>query len=89
MGINQGQLATGGTRWSRRKAAAFKGCTSRISREAYVRSCERLGVQFPGPTRRLMRIIWPAAQGATSDAAATLIHTLGYFTVTAAAALLI
>jgi len=36
-----------------------------------------------------MRIIWPAAQGATSDAAATLIHTLGYFTVTAAAALLI
>ena len=26
--------------------------TSRISREAYVRSCERLGVKFPGPTRR-------------------------------------
>ena len=50
--IDQGQLATGGTRWSRRKAAAFKGRTSRISREAYVRSCERLGVQFPGPTRR-------------------------------------
>ena len=28
------------------------GGTSRISREAYVRSCERLGVRFPGPTRR-------------------------------------
>src|SRR5262245_16899133 len=25
--------------------------TSRISREAYVRFCERLGVKFPGPTR--------------------------------------
>jgi hypothetical protein len=28
------------------------GGTSRISREAYVRFCERLGAQFPGPTRR-------------------------------------
>ena len=28
------------------------GGTSRISREAYVRFCERLGVKFPGPTRR-------------------------------------
>jgi hypothetical protein len=28
------------------------GGTSRISREAYVRICERLGVQFPGATRR-------------------------------------
>lgn len=27
------------------------GGTSRISREAYVRFCERLGVRFPGPTR--------------------------------------
>ena len=27
------------------------GGTSRISREAYVRFCERLGVKFPGPTR--------------------------------------
>ena len=42
VGIDQGQLATGGTRWSRRKAVAFKGGTSRISREAYVRSCERV-----------------------------------------------
>jgi hypothetical protein len=29
-----------------------RGGTSRISREAYVRSCERLGVKFPEPTRR-------------------------------------
>src|SRR5215831_5303268 len=29
-----------------------RGGTSRISREAYVRFCERLGVQSPGPTRR-------------------------------------
>ena len=29
--------------------------TSRISREAYVRICERLGVKFPVPTRRLER----------------------------------
>ena len=27
--------------------------TSRISREAYVRFCERLGVKSPGPTRRV------------------------------------
>jgi hypothetical protein len=26
--------------------------TSRISRETYVRFCERLGVKLPGPTRR-------------------------------------
>jgi hypothetical protein len=28
------------------------GGTSRMSREAQVRICERLGVRFPGPTRR-------------------------------------
>src|ERR1035437_7593623 len=28
------------------------GGTSRMSREAQVRICERLGVQLPGPTRR-------------------------------------
>ena len=28
------------------------GGTSRISREAYVRFCERLGVKFRGPTRQ-------------------------------------
>ena len=29
------------------------GGTSRVSREAHARFCERLGVKFPGPTRRL------------------------------------
>src|SRR5262249_6026719 len=29
------------------------GGTSRISRETYVRFCERLGVRFPGSTRRV------------------------------------
>ena len=34
------------------------GGTSRISREAYVRFCERLGVKFPGPTRPRRRKHW-------------------------------
>src|SRR5215469_8861087 len=34
------------------KAAAFSGGTSRMNREIHVRICERLGVRFPGPTRR-------------------------------------
>src|SRR5262249_9345874 len=41
------------------------GGTSRISREAYVRFCERLGVKFPGPTRprsRRPREIWKSTQ---------------------------
>ena len=32
------------------------GDTSRISREAYVRFCEGLGVKFPGPTRQSRHI---------------------------------
>jgi len=28
------------------------GGTSRMNREVHVRICERLGVQFPGPTRQ-------------------------------------
>src|SRR5919108_1978595 len=51
--IDLGQLATEGTRRFWRKAAAFGGGTSRMSREAQVRICERLGVQLPGATRRL------------------------------------
>ena len=31
--------------------SAEGGSTSRISREAYVRFCEGLGVKFPGATR--------------------------------------
>ena len=36
------------------------GGTSRMTREAQVRICERLGVKFPGPTRR-----WRSAQTAS------------------------
>src|SRR5882724_353588 len=46
--------------WQQEEPADFDGRrqlsvggTSRMSREAHVRICERLGVQFPGPTRRL------------------------------------
>ena len=53
VGIDRVNRQTGGTRWFRRKAAAFKGGTSRVSREAQARFCERLGVQFPGATRRV------------------------------------
>ena len=44
--------------WQQEELAGFDGRrqpslggTSRMSREAYVRFCERLGVKFPGPTR--------------------------------------
>jgi hypothetical protein len=30
------------------------GGTSRMTRECQVRICERLGVQFPGPTRQVL-----------------------------------
>ena len=39
-------------RW---KAAAFGGGTSRMRRESHVRSCEGLGVRFPGPTRLVLQ----------------------------------
>src|SRR6266404_4698435 len=32
------------------------GGTSRMNREIHVRICERLGVRFPGPTRRPVRM---------------------------------
>ena len=35
-----------------RKAAAFKGGTSRVTGDCHARFCERLGVKFPGPTRQ-------------------------------------
>ena len=50
--VGSGQPATGGT-WSingRRQLS--NGGTSRMTRECQVRICERLGVKFPGPTRR-------------------------------------
>ena len=40
---------------SQRKAAAFGGGTSRMTRECQVRICERLGVKLPGPTRLVSR----------------------------------
>src|SRR5262249_10377111 len=38
--------------------------TSRMMRECQVRFCERLGVQFPGPTRHATDIHPPRARGA-------------------------
>ena len=32
------------------------GGTSRVSREAHARICERLGVKFPGPTRHRVQV---------------------------------
>ncbi len=51
--VDSGQRATGGTRHIGGRRQPSVGGTSRISREAYVRICEGLGVQFPGPTRLL------------------------------------
>ena len=34
------------------------GGTSRMNREIQVRICERLGVQFPGPTRHVETEAW-------------------------------
>jgi hypothetical protein len=49
--------------WQQEEPADFDGRrqlsvggTSRMSREAHVRICERLGVQLPGPTR--LTLIW-------------------------------
>ena len=39
--------------------------TSRVNREVYARFCERLGVKFPGPTRRRSVMIVPTATPTT------------------------
>ena len=49
---DMGQLATGGTRGFRRKAAAFTEWHEPDKSRAYVRFCEGLGVRFPGATGR-------------------------------------
>ncbi len=54
-GTVMGQLATGGTRWFWRRAAALKDGTSRVTGDCRARICEGLGVKFPGPTRRVPR----------------------------------
>jgi hypothetical protein len=41
--------------------------TSRVNREVYARFCERLGVQFPGPTRRRSAMVVPTATGLESQ----------------------
>jgi hypothetical protein len=46
------QRATGGTPFLDRRRQPSLGGTSRMNREIHVRICERLGVKFPGPTRR-------------------------------------
>ena len=53
--VDLGQLATGGTHRIGGRRQPSLGGTSRISREAYVRICEGLGVRFPGPTRLLTK----------------------------------
>src|SRR5258708_28169688 len=59
--FGSGQLVLGPT--DTRRNPMFNGrrqpsCdgTSRMTRECQVRICERLGVQFPGPTRQTRRI---------------------------------
>src|SRR5438309_1179718 len=42
----------GGTRMFNGRRQPSRGGTSRMTRECQVRICERLGVKFPGPTRR-------------------------------------
>jgi len=53
--VDVGQLATGGTHRIGGRRTPSLGGTSRISREAYVRICEGLGVRFPGPTRLVLK----------------------------------
>ncbi len=50
--VGSGQPATGGTRYINGRRQPSNGGTSRMTRECQVRICERLGVKFPGPTRR-------------------------------------
>ena len=44
-----------------------RGVTSRISREAYVRFCEGLGVKFPGPTRHSRHSRHPGVSGSPQE----------------------
>ena len=57
-----GQLATGGANWLWRRAAALSmDGTSRVTGDSHARFCERLGVKFPGPTRRRSAMVVPTA----------------------------
>jgi hypothetical protein len=67
--IGAGQPATGGTRCSMEGGSLRCGGTSRMTRECQVRFCERLGVKFPGPTRRVSRVspVQTAMRNSTRD----------------------
>ena len=53
-----GQRETGGTRCQGGRRQPSLSGTSRMRRESHVRICERLGVKFPGPTRRVETEPW-------------------------------
>jgi hypothetical protein len=50
--------------------------TSRVNREVYARFCERLGVKFPGPTRRRSVMIVPTASIENLDRTSAGVPTL-------------
>jgi hypothetical protein len=56
----------------------LSGGTSRISREAYVRFCERLGVKFPGPTRRKL-LLFSECCGFSGKRGARFLHGFDLF----------
>ena len=47
-----GQPEMGRTSYLDERRQPFVDCTSRMTGDCHVRICERLGVRFPGPTRR-------------------------------------
>ena len=56
-----GQLATGGTGdYGGRRQPSMDG-TSRVTGDCHARFCERLGVKFPGATRRRAAMLVPTA----------------------------
>jgi len=77
--VTLGEIESTGNRrnsLSCRKAAAFRGGTSRMNREIHVRLCERLGAKFPGPTRRRRGDSPPYADRSSggSDSIVTLLN---------------
>jgi hypothetical protein len=59
--VRWSQRATGGTPCLDGRRQPSLGGTSRMNREIHVRICGRLGVQFPGPTRRSQHAAVPTA----------------------------
>src|SRR6516165_8757960 len=52
--IGRGSTGNGRNPMNNGRRQPSGGGTSRMTRECQVRICERLGVKFPGPTRRLL-----------------------------------